>query len=178
MRCVIQFCMSLSFNKAFDLSVLALDLGSSLGWASKPRNSNCIELGTEKFPLVKENSNSDGFRFLGFFYFLQNMHIRLNAIDIIAFENVHPMAFKSNRQSLLNPGFRATLLLWAAQRAVRVEPFGVNTIKKAVTGSGKAKKDEVIASIEKLGLSPDNDNEADAAAVFYALNNKLESSNE
>lgn len=58
------------------------------------------------------------------------------------------------------------------------EPYfvPVPTVKKFATGSGNASKDEMVeAMIKKYGITPEDDNEADACHLFhyYIRKNKL-----
>jgi Holliday junction resolvasome RuvABC endonuclease subunit len=47
----------------------------------------------------------------------------------------------------------------------------VKTIKRFITGKGNASKSEVIEAIHEKGFSPRDDNEADALALMFCVNN-------
>lgn len=49
----------------------------------------------------------------------------------------------------------------------------VGTIKKYFTGSGSAKKPQMIAAARARGFEPKDDNEADALAIYFYTMNKF-----
>lgn len=51
---------------------------------------------------------------------------------------------------------------------VQRRELGASTIKKAITGNGKAKKAAIIAGVVLDGWAPDTDHAADAAALLMA----------
>jgi Holliday junction resolvasome RuvABC endonuclease subunit len=56
----------------------------------------------------------------------------------------------------------------ADEAGVPVRLLSVQTVRKAVCGSGKAKKPDVAAALDRLGLMAPNDHARDAAAVALA----------
>ena len=54
------------------------------------------------------------------------------------------------------------------------EGVPVGTIKRHITGKGNATKEEVIAAVRAKGLSPVDDNDADALALLdWAIANRF-----
>lgn len=150
-------------------SILTLDLGRRTGWAMVTKDvedSGVHELYSEKSGL---RSYEDGVRFSGFERWLTAMDEAHGGFDVLAFEVVHPKTHRSSRQSQIYAGFRATLMSWCHLRGRILLPVPVQTIKKAITTRGNAKKEEVIAALRELGYSPFDDNEADAIGLLLTL---------
>jgi Holliday junction resolvasome RuvABC endonuclease subunit len=53
----------------------------------------------------------------------------------------------------------------AWKRGVRVVEIAPSTLKKQITGNGRAEKADVIAAVKALGWQPASDNDADAIAL-------------
>lgn len=47
----------------------------------------------------------------------------------------------------------------------------MKTIKRFITGKGNASKSEVIEAVKGKGFIPQDDNEADALALMFCVNN-------
>jgi Holliday junction resolvasome RuvABC endonuclease subunit len=63
----------------------------------------------------------------------------------------------------------AYLELWARRRQVRVEEASPQALKKRLTGSHKASKDEMVRMVRQLGMHlPNNDTAKDMADSFAA----------
>ena len=155
-------------------SVLMLDLGRRTGWAaltSLAEDSGVHELYNET---GSKASYDDGERFVAFHNFLTQLTIAFGRFDVIAFEQVN--GGTRGRQTALYNGYRATLMAWCHMRGVVCAPLPVQTIKKVVTGSGKGRKEAVMAAVRGLGYAPWDDNEADAIAgllTILSLGSKL-----
>lgn len=85
--------------------------------------------------------------------------------------------YEHPRTSILMGHARGVILLAAAQRGVPIVSYAASRIKKTVTGSGRATKDQMQRTIQReLGLSrlPEPHDVADALAValchFYQQN--------
>ena len=141
--------------------VLSLDLGARTGWAFA-ENGKLIDSGVHSLFDAKYRDFTDGERFHAFYEFL----MRYDTVDAIVFEQV--AGGTKGRQTVLFNGYRATLLLWAQMLCVPVIPIAVGTIKKAVTGSGNASKEDVIDAVRAMGYPTFDDNEADAIAAYFA----------
>ncbi len=70
--------------------------------------------------------------------------------------------------------YRAIIVMFGDMRGLPVVGIAPATIKKAVTGSGRADKQEMIAAIKELGYSPKDDNVADAIGCGIAFWQNLE----
>lgn len=151
------------------MRILALDLGTTTGWCVDTID-NSIEYGSISFAVKNRKFNSPSLRFVYFREWLNEMYE--NKFDIVYYEMV--MAHKGVHASHCFGGFLAILQEFCLCRGVPFEGVPVGTIKKYITGNGAAKKWEVIEAVEKLGYTPDDDNAADAVALFeYAYNIKF-----
>ncbi|WP_446097994.1 crossover junction endodeoxyribonuclease RuvC [Candidatus Liberibacter asiaticus] len=145
------------------MSVLALDLGSKMGFAV--RKSDQIFSGVVKF----ENGRFEGggMRYLKF----QNWLDDLRGIKTIWFEEVrrHLGVDASHAYG----GFLAVLASWCERHGIAYSGVPVQTIKKHITGKGNANKALVVLAVKGLGFNPIDDNEADALALLdYVLKYK------
>jgi crossover junction endodeoxyribonuclease RuvC len=85
----------------------------------------------------------------------------------LALEQVHSH-WKHPRTAILMAHARGVIVLAAAQRGVPVVGYAASRIKKTLTGSGRAPKDQIQRSIQvELGLKslPEPHDVADACAV-------------
>lgn len=146
-------------------SIIALDLGRRCGWAYKTKDGQTDSGVHEVYdPVGHIQRFEDGIRFKAFRDFVHTLDQQIGQADIIAFEQVH--GGTKGHQSVMNPGYRAVLMAWAADQGKLVVPLAVGTIKRAACGKGNATKDEVIAAVrERAGVAPFDDNEADAVAI-------------
>jgi crossover junction endodeoxyribonuclease RuvC len=77
--------------------------------------------------------------------------IREHSPDILAVEKLFFAANKTTAEAVLEA--RGVILAAAGEYRIRVSEFGPGTVKKAVTGSGSAKKADVILMVHRiLGL--------------------------
>jgi len=62
-------------------------------------------------------------------------------------------------------------MLAAAQHQISFFTLSPKTVKEMVAGTGKAKKEDIIAAVRRLFLLTENltDNEADALAILYTF---------
>src|SRR5262249_18555219 len=87
--------------------------------------------------------------------------------------------YKHPRTAILMGHARGVFLLAAAQRGLEVVSYSATRVKKTITGSGRAPKDQVQRTIQReLGLTapPDPPDVADALAValcHYHLQKRL-----
>ena len=86
---------------------------------------------------------------------------------VLALEQVHSHV-KHPRTAILMAHARGVIVLSAAERGVLVVGYAASRIKKTLTGSGKAPKEQIQHAIQnELGLEhlPEPDDVADACAV-------------
>ncbi len=142
-------------------AILALDLGTSTGWALR-RADGVIVSGTTSFKPGRYEGA--GMRFLRFAQWLDS----LDAPDAIYFEEVR--RHRGVDAAHCYGGLLATLTAWCEGRGIPYAGVPVGTIKAHATGKGNASKDAMIAAMQAKGFNPGDDNEADALAIlFYAV---------
>ncbi|MGS4947339.1 crossover junction endodeoxyribonuclease RuvC [Meridianimarinicoccus sp. RP-17] len=151
-----------------DRTLLALDLGTTTGWALHGADG-LITSGTVSFRPGRFDGG--GMRYLRFTNWLAELDRLSGPIAAIWFEEVRRHA--GTDAAHVYGGLMATLTSWAELRGVPYEGVPVGTIKRFATGKGNANKDAMIAAARARGFSPADDNEADAIAIlFWALETK------
>ena len=151
-----------------DRTLLALDLGTTTGWALRTFDG-LITSGTASF----RNGRFDGggMRYLRFTNWLGELDRLSGPIRAIYFEEVRRHV--GTDAAHVYGGLMATLTAWAELRGIPYQGVPVGTIKRHATGKGNANKEAVIAAARTRGFSPADDNEADAIAIlFWALETK------
>lgn len=143
-------------------TILALDLGTQTGWALSSRDGNIIS-GTEQFK--PQRFEGGGMRYLRFKRWLTETKQCAGGIDTVFLEEVRRHAGVDAAHAY--GGFLATLTAWSEHHNIPYQGVPVGTIKKHATGKGNASKDEMIASVRKIGHAPVDDNEADALALLH-----------
>ena len=153
-------------------SVLALDLGSTMGWAVYCLNNDASDSRITSGTVVFKNSRFEGggMRFLRFKHWLTEMKASLGVIDAVYFEEVR--RHKGVDSAHIYGGFLAHLTAWCEHHEIPYQGVPVGTIKKHITGKGNASKEEVIHAVTNKGFTPTDDNEADSLALLdFVLNN-------
>jgi hypothetical protein len=140
--------------------LLALDLGTSTGWAVR-EPTGAILHGVADFSTGRFEGG--GMRYLRFTRWLDEM--RGDGIGAIWFEEVRRHAGTSAAH--VYGGLMASLTSWAELRGIPYAAVPVGTIKKHATGKGNAGKEAMIAAAVARGFSPTNDNDADALAILH-----------
>jgi hypothetical protein len=142
-------------------SILALDLGSTTGWAL--RNGRCRILhSTAEFRPTRFEGG--GMRYLRFERWLDDTLKIAGGIDAVYFEEVR--RHLGTDASHIYGGFLATLTAWCEQQGIPYSGVPVGTWKRHACGKGNADKQAVIAAIRERGFEPADDNEADAIAIL------------
>ena len=143
-------------------SILALDLGSQLGWAVRlhggPITSGSISFKPGRF-------EGAGMGFLRFQGWLDEIVKTTGGLSAVYFEEVRAHAGTIAAQ--VYGGFTGHLTAWCEANAVPYLGVPVATIKKSATGKSNADKKAVIAAITAKGFHPQDDNEADALALLF-----------
>jgi Holliday junction resolvasome RuvABC endonuclease subunit len=146
-------------------TILALDLGTTTGWALMARDGS-ITSGTESFK--PHRFEGGGMRFLRFKRWLTEIKQTSDGIDAVYFEEVRRHLGVDAAHAY--GGFMAQLTAWCEHHQIPYQGVPVGTIKKHATGKGNASKDEMIAAAKARGHLTTDDNEADALALLhYAL---------
>ena len=142
--------------------VLALDLGTTTGWALLTREGH-IAHGFASFR--PQRFEGGGMRFLRFKRWLGELKTIAQDIHAVYFEEVRRHAGVDAAH--VYGGLMATLTTWCEHQNIAYLGVPVGTIKKHVTGKGNAGKAEVIAAMRVLGHPVIDDNEADALALLH-----------
>ena len=146
---------------SLDRCILALDLGTSTGWALRSVEG-LITSGTVSFRPGRFDGG--GMRYLRFTNWLTEIDRLSGPIAAIWFEEVRRHA--GTDASHIYGGLMATLTAWAELRGVPYEGVPVGTIKRHVAAKGNADKAAVMAAVRARGFSPADDNEVDAIAIL------------
>jgi Holliday junction resolvasome RuvABC endonuclease subunit len=141
--------------------VLALDLGTTTGWAMSLPDAGIVS-GTVSFRPSRYDGG--GMRYVRFQAWLDGVADDTPEIAAIHFEEVRRHV--STDSSHIYGGLLATLTAWCEQQSIAYQGVPVGTIKRFITGRGNADKAAVIEAVRARGYSPADDNEADAIAIL------------
>lgn len=142
-------------------AILALDLGTTAGWALRGLDG-LITSGTASFKPGRYDGG--GMRYLRFTNWLTEVDRLSGSIASIWFEEVRRHA--GTDAAHVYGGLMATLTAWAELRGIPYQGVPVGTIKRHATGKGNAPKQAMIAAAHQRGFNPADDNEADAIAIL------------
>jgi Holliday junction resolvasome RuvABC endonuclease subunit len=142
-------------------AILALDLGTALGWAL--RLSGQAMSGTEHFKVGRFEGG--GMRYLRFVRWLNELWSFAGRPSALYFEEVR--RHRSVDAAHVYGGFLAQLTAWCERHSVPYQGVPVGTIKKFATGKGNADKAAMIEAAKRWGHRPEDDNEADALALLH-----------
>ena len=142
-------------------TILALDLGTTTGWAIRGFDG-LITSGTVSFKPGRYDGG--GMRYLRFTNWLSEINRLSGPVEAIWYEEVRRHA--GTDASHVYGGLMATLTAWAELRGIPYSGVPVGTIKCHATGRGNANKQAMIDAARKRGFSPTDDNEADAIAIL------------
>jgi hypothetical protein len=141
-------------------ALLAVDLGTTTGWALK-RIARPIVSGTMTFKAGRFEGG--GMPFLRFRRWLTEIESAEGPLAVY-FEEVR--AHAGTIAAHVYGGFLAELTAWCEERGHPYEGVPVGVIKRFATGKGNADKQAVIDAIRARGFSPADHNEADAIAIL------------
>ena len=141
--------------------ILALDLGTTTGWAVQAADG-LITSGTVSFRPSRYDGG--GMRYLRFRGWLDQLARDAGAIRAIHFEEVRRHV--ATDAAYVYGGLLATLTAWAETSCIAYQGVPVGTIKRHATGRGNADKTAMMAAARSRGFSPVDDNEADAIAIL------------
>ena len=148
-----------------DSIVLALDLGTTTGWALHTHDGQ-ITHGVVGFK--PQRCEGGGMRYLRFKRWLTNVKNTVaqpQGIGAVYFEEVRRHLGVDAAHAY--GGFLATLTTWCEHHNIPYQGVPVGTIKRHATGRGNAGKDDVIAAMRARGYPVTDDNEADALALLH-----------
>jgi Holliday junction resolvasome RuvABC endonuclease subunit len=143
------------------MTILALDLGTKTGWATKNPDGVFV-YGVNSFK--PQRFEGGGMRYLRFRSWLDET-VKMLEVDAVYFEEVR--AHAGTDAAHIYGGLMATLTAYCEAQRIPYAGVGVGTIKKSATGKGNASKQQMIAAMKAKGHSCEDDNEADALAILY-----------
>lgn len=117
------------------METLALDLGSTTGWAVSPRESGTWDLRPRR-------GDSPGMRYILLRQRLQAVLDAHPSLKLVVYEQPHNRGGAATEYAY---GCVATLQAWCAEKGIDHTGVHSATLKKAATGRGNAKKPEMIA---------------------------------
>ena len=152
--------------------ILALDLGTSTGWALGRRIDG--DLDVLDSGVVNLKGKSHGHRMLELEEFVRSSMYRPGGIDLIVYEDVR--RHMGTDAAHLYGAFAAMVQACCITFGIQCESVGVGTIKKRATGKGNAKKNAMIEAAKAKW--PDqaiiDDNHADALWLLDCLVSLIE----
>jgi len=154
------------------LVILALDLGTTTGWALRSANGP-VAHGFVSFK--SQRFEGGGMRYLRFGRWLADMLALSGSESDAPIDSavIGAVYFEEVRRHLgvdaahVYGGLLATLTAWCEHHQIPYQGVPVGTIKRHATGKGNAGKAEVIAAMKALGHPVTDDNEADALALLH-----------
>lgn len=142
-------------------TMLALDLGTTTGWAMRP-TAGPIVSGT--LSLKPSRYDGGGMRFVRFRKWLDQLDVDAGPIATVHFEEVR--RHLGTDAAHVYGGLLAVLTAWGEELGIAYQGVPVGTIKRFIAGKGNADKAAVIAAVRAKGFAPADDNEADAIAIL------------
>ena len=150
-------------------NILALDLGTQTGFAQCYTENGKLKVEGGSVSFKPQKYDGAGMRYLKFVNWLDQLTI-YNNIDAVYYESVRKHI--GIDAAHVYGGLMATLASWCEKRKIPYAGVPVGTIKKHITGSGNASKDEVIAAVVAKGFKPIDHNHADALALLSLIISK------
>jgi Holliday junction resolvasome RuvABC endonuclease subunit len=144
------------------LTLLAIDLGTTTGWALRPRDQ---QIAHGFVTLKPQRFEGGGMRYLRFKRWLTELKGLATDIHAVYFEEVRRHVGVDAAH--VYGGLMATLTTWCEHHGIPYQGVPVGTIKKHATGKGNAGKEEVLAAMRAKGHPVADDNEADALALLH-----------
>ena len=142
-------------------AILALDLGTTTGWALRNLRGRILS-GTAEFK--PHRFEGGGMRYLRFERWLDETLRLAGDVQAVYFEEVRRHVGVDAAHAY--GGFLAGLTAWCEEHAIAYQGVPVGTIKRFIAGKGNADKAAVIAAVRERGFAPADDNEADAIAIL------------
>lgn len=156
------------------MNILALDLGTSTGWAALVNgveSSGVWKLATDKELKAQKLDRMDRRNDLRITRLFQYIGLELSRmkVDWCVYEDCQFLS--TQLQSQLWASLRAAIWLQSAD-GLKIDCVPVGTLKKFATGKGNATKEEMVAAIPpSLGVT--DHNEADALHMLHFFRHRL-----
>lgn len=128
-------------------TILALDLGTTTGWAMRPRGQ---QVAHGFVTLRPQRCEGGGMRYLRFKRWLTGLKGLTTDIQAVYFEEVRRHVGVDAAH--VYGGLMATLTSWCEHNGIPYQGAPVGTIKKHATGKGNAGKEEVMAAMRSKGM--------------------------
>lgn len=155
--------------------ILGLDLAVHTGWAICV-DGEIIESGVQSFDL--QRGESPGMRFLRFRSWLKTLYGEALTINHDRSAGIHPagpavLAYEQSHHrggpaTMVAVGLATRVLELAAEVGCESLPIHSATLKKRITGSGRASKADMIAAAEqRVGRQGFSEDEADAICCAF-----------
>lgn len=145
--------------------ILALDLGTRMGWAMGDKSL----IHTGFVDLKQDRFEGGGMRYLRLHHWLDNLDFKPQAVY---YEEVRRHAGTSAAH--VYGGFQSTVCAWCEKHKIPYAGIPVQTIKKHATGKGNANKSAMLTAANRAGRDIMDDNEADAYWLLrYVLDEKV-----
>jgi len=141
------------------MTILALDLGTSTGYAMQTADGNILS-GSVSFKQTRFDGG--GVRFLRFKKWLTE--IKQSGVTEVCYESVRRHV--SNDSAHCYGAFMGILTAWCEHHEIPYTGVPVGTIKKHATGKGNASKEQMIQAAIDKGFSPKTHDEADAIHIL------------
>lgn len=138
------------------MTVLALDLGTHMGWALSSGASGTIHLQTAS----QRRFEGSGMKWLRLRRFLDEV----GPFDVVVIEEVRRHAGTDAAHAY--GGALAVVTSWCEEKKIPHTAYSVGTIKKHATGKGNAGKDAMVQAAADRGWAPVDDNHADALWIL------------
>lgn len=143
--------------------VLALDMATACGWAvGNPMTT--VKYGVKNLA-PNGKTVSPGKRFQRLRNLMVDKMREHKDLKLIAFE-LPISASTSSIQKAYAHGYVAIIQHFCADYSLGYRGVYVSTLKKFLTGNGRAEKADMIAAINARGFFTQDDNEADAIAIL------------
>lgn len=151
-------------------AILGLDPGTVTGWALH-LPSRLVKSGTVTLPNIPVDASARGKKPRSLWEFLDARNKQAGGLHAVYFELSQFQARGTGPLSLMDRGALYEIIrLWAFLPGIPTFGVAPQTIKKFVTGSGNAKKNDVKFAVEAWGFDPKSYDEADAIGVLsYGL---------
>lgn len=148
------------------MKIAAFDLALKTGWCIGDTANGGDDLNEKNhgvFDCAKHATDA-GHRFFNFHVWFRRL-IKEESPRVVYFEEVN---FHTSLQNgRIYGGLLSQVQLICHAEKILLRGKAVGTIKKHATGNGSAKKPEMIEAARRYGLSPIDDNDADAICLWY-----------
>ena len=142
------------------MRILALDIAAKTGY--------CTEGDYGTWDFSRKGKKTKAAQMQEFYSIVQEY---ISGVDFVAYEKPGGRFYSGVRS---HANFEGVLLLaCSTPPKVKYKGYSATQIKKFITGKGNASKQEVIEAVEDLGYKVEDDNQADAIALYLLAKKDL-----